>query len=248
VLLRDSGIGPFATAGVNYFMEGIRSLGASPGLEATSAKSAAILRARTLARMAAVAGTVVAANYLFWGDPFGDEKTPFGNLKVGETADRKSVSIGLSNLFLVPRGLRSLGLMEAIEGERGGRKGTVTADRAVEKIVHSIVHPAMGPAAQFVHTALTGRNAIGTNIAQKAKDGEDVQHVLNLEAAAKNVNPALATALSYDQPPGKEAPWYERLSRILGPYGPQFREQPVGKAGQKKPTGKTAFPVRRRPF
>lgn len=221
--LRDSGIGPFATAGTNYLTQGVRTLWLDPGLKFNTNEQALKARANVLGRIATGMALTAAANYLAWGRIDGDEKTPIGSIKVGES-NGKSITVDLSGPFLWKRGLRSIGLLAMMEGERGGRQEGSSFDRAVEDVQHAVLHPAMGPAAQFVKTALTGTNSIGIPIATKAKTGES-QRFQDVKAAVANVNPVVGALGGFNA--SKEKPTSERLAELLGPYGPRWHAKPV---------------------
>lgn len=228
-LLRDSGVGPFATAGTNYLTQGVRSLFLDPGVKAPSLYAAAKLRANVLGRIGAGIGLTLAYNYLRWGRVDGDEKTPLGSIKVRET-NGKTVSFDLAAPFLWKRGLRAVGLLSLLEGERADVPATSYLDKSVHDIGHSLVHPAMGPAAQFAWTAFTGNNGVGMPIAEKAKEGES-KAAKQLKAAVANANPVIGTMGGFNSP-GKTKTTEEKINELLGPYGLKYREKPVAGRGR----------------
>lgn len=223
--LRDSGIGPFATAGTNYVEQSVRSLGLDPGLKGSDIYSKTYLRANFLKNISIAAGAVAALNYVLWGRVDGDDRTPFGNIKYGEWGG-KSHSVDLSGPFLVKRGLRTTGLLSMIEGQRGASPTTTNFDKATEDVMHAFLHPTMGPAAQAALTMATGKNTIGMQVAEKAKEGES-QKVKNVKAALLNVNPIVAEATGTARPNDKR-PAVERFADLLGPLAPRVRQKPVG--------------------
>lgn len=229
--LRDTGIGPFATAGTNYTMQGIRALSADPGVTATSAKAAAILRAKTLMRMGALLAVVPAANYLLSGRADGDENTPLGGIRLGRTADGKTSYLDIAALTGIPRGARTLGLLALLEGARHGDRAGQIVDRARRDIVAGIAHPAEGPIVNALHILTTGENVIGQHVAAHAGRMES-QTLANLQAALMNVNPLVASATGWNQSQrahgeNEPVPWDQRIASMFGPFGPRFRrEQP----------------------
>ena len=228
--LRDSGMGPFATAGMNYIEQGVGSLGLNPGIKGEGLYSKLYLRANFLKNLAIAAGTVAAMNYFRWGRVDGDDKTPFGNIKLWED-ENGSHSIDVSAPFLIKRGLRSTGLLSMLEGGRGSAPTATNIDKAKDDMLHAFLHPAMGPAAQTALIAAKGYNTIGMQVAEKAKEGES-QTLRNLKAAALNVNPILAEATGTARPNDKR-PALERLSDLAGPYGIKTRKKPVGNQPSK---------------
>jgi hypothetical protein len=243
VWLRESGFGPFATAGTNYMSQGIRSLGLDPGVKGADLMSKAALRARFLTNLTAMVGGVAALNYAMWGRVDGDEKTPFLGLKVGES-NGKSMSIDLSKLFLVKRGLGATGLLALAEGIRGGQSKAQIADKMAVDVVHRMGGALMGPGPRDVYTALTGkepfigREMTGMDVADKAKPARgtvpaESQQLNNLIAGLKNANPAWSAWQGTNEPQKaqkEERSYGEKISGLLGPFGIQYRDRPPASA------------------
>lgn len=233
-LLRDTGMGPFATAGTNFWAQGLRGLTLSPGVKATSYEAAARLRAQVLGKLVAVVGGTALANYILWGDPYGDDRTPLGALKLHQSADLpRTASLDFLSLTGATRGLRSVGAMAYLEAARsipGPPPKETTLDKATSDILHGLIHPAMGPPVAFAWTAATGRDTLGRQVAAKPeeKGGSHAGH--NLAAAVKHLNPAVA-AVTGAAHPGAQVPAEEKAAQLLGPFGPKFRYQ----AGYKRP-------------
>src|SRR5204863_9222372 len=77
---------------------------------------------------------------------------------------------------------------------------------------------ATGPIVNFAHTALTGRNAIGMNVARTPPpSGSNV--IEHLRAAAIQANPVSATLLGEDKKK-QDMSFGERALELLGPYNP----------------------------
>jgi hypothetical protein len=225
-LLRETGIGPFATAGSNFWAQGMRSLTFSAGVKGTSPQAEARLRGEVLAKTVAVLGAAALANYVLWGRADGDDRTPLGAIKLSQ-ADQmpRTMSLDLTNLVGVTRAARQVGALALLEGARGipGPPPRETAlDRATGDVLHALVHPAMGPPVAFAWTAATGRDTLGRHVAEKPaeKGGSHVGH--NLAAALRHANPAYAGFTGASQP-GKQVPLEERAAALAGPYGPKFR-------------------------
>lgn len=225
-LLRDTGFGPFATAGSNFWAQGLRGLLFSPGVKGATPEAEARLRAMVFGKVVAVAGGTMLANYLLWGNPFGDDETPLGHVKVGESRDLpRTASWDLMGLTGVTRGLRSVGALaylEAARGIPGPAPRETTLDKATGDALHALIHPATGPGVAFAWTAATGRDVLGRQVAERPeeKGGAHVGH--NVMAAFKNANPAIAAALGATHP-GKEVPMEEKVSQAAGPFGIKYR-------------------------
>jgi hypothetical protein len=245
--LRDTGLGPFATAGTNFWMQGLRSLYGGHGVQGLGWKADLRLRAAMLSKIASVAAVVPIINFTAWGRVDGDDETPIGAVKVGKDAKGKTQYLDLLALTGFTRGMRETGLLAVAEGQRPGAKkaGATTADTidAVRKdVIHSVTHPAMGPLPSFAHTALTGENSIGMNVAgrpetdaqlkklgKKPEDRES-QTSLDVKAAVIHANPIIAAvmALSHFDPRAKETTTEEEVFRQMGPFGLKSRGQAPG--------------------
>lgn len=243
VWLRDTGLGPFATAGSNYWVQGLRALTFAPGVESTSYRAAFQMRAETAAKTFAAMGSVLALNYAIWGRVDGDDHTPLGAIKLGVERGR-TVYFDLLALTGFSRGARQVGAMALMEGNRSGKDDGRIADKAVSDVAHGIVHPATGPAVAFGYTAFTGKNTLGNQIASQVSTAEtakgqkkammegrpikgDSQKLENLKAAIWQANPAIQSISGKDQPTRKRediATW-EILAKMLGPFGPKSRER-----------------------
>ncbi len=217
-LFRDTGFGTFATAGTNYYMQGLRAITMAPGVEAGSYKQAVALRAEVLGRIAAVLGTSLLANYFMWKRVDGDESTPAGAIKVGEK-DGKSISMDLVNFTGLTRGLRQTGLLALLEGARQGQPAGTIADRATQNAYHAVMHPFEGPGVSMLHTMATGENTIGMKVADKAQRGES-QAVNNFQAALWNFNPVVAVGSHHDRAQkDAEKEVLPSWNKLLGPFG-----------------------------
>lgn len=231
VLLRDTGLGPFATAGTNYYMQGLRAMALDPGVKATSPQAAVQLRAEMLGRTVGVIAGAALANYLKWGRPDGDDKTPLGAIKTSEK-DGKTSYFDLTAFTGLTRGLRQTGLLSLAEGARAGARENRTEDTAVDNIVSGVLHPALGPPVQFGYTAYTGKDSLGRFVAPRAR-GDERQWVNNLTAAIKNANPVYGS-LSGAKHPGRQVPAGERLMDLAGPYGVKTRATVPGQERKRR--------------
>lgn len=216
---RNSGLGPFATAGTNYYVQGLRALTGETGLRATSFEAGVRLRAEQIARTLSIPIATFLLNYLMWGRVDGDDQTPIGAVKLGYDADKGRTSYyDLTAFTGLTRGARQVGLVALTEGAREGKSSSEIIDKGYEDAIHSALHPAIGPPVAFAYTAATGRNTMGRKVAEKGEP----EAIQNLKAALSQANPAYS-ALSGADYPTKEVPWDERAAKLLGPFGPKYR-------------------------
>lgn len=228
-LLRDTGWGPFATAGTNYYMQGLSSLYGDPGLKGSSTAHRIGLHAEVLGRIALVAGTAAFINYLAHGRVDGSDDTPLGAIKLGDS-NGKTIYYDLTNLTGLTRGMRATGLLALSEGMRRGDTGGQIFDKGFRHAWQSALHPAEGPAVAAIHTAFTGENSIGTKLSKKAMPGQS-QSLNDLTAALMNANPIIGAGFGFDNPKGEHTE-LSRLWKGLGPFGPHER----GKGEKQEPT------------
>lgn len=223
--LRESGFGPFATAGTTYATRGLKALAFEPSVKMNTWQSAVAVRAEMMGKAAAVFGAVALWNYLLWKRWDGDDATPWGAIKIGTTDDGRTKYLNVADWVSgIPRGTRTSGLNAVIEGQRRDLPGNVTAKKGLEDVVRSIIHPAIGPGSQFLDTAATGKDSFGRDIA--TAKGQEPTPWNNLWAAIKNLNPGVA-ALMGEGRPGEEMSWSERGMKLAGPYGVKYRTDPA---------------------
>lgn len=200
-LARDTGLGPFVTAGTTFTTMGVRALTLHPGVEATSIGASVLMRGKILLRIAQVVGAVAAINYVKWGRVDGDKHTPFGAIKVGEDTNEKGKAVTqyFDVLRFLPfaRGLRAIGAAAAIQAYREGKVTTEALDAAVGQIARTWTQPFVGPPVQFGSLVATGRPQPFSTFAEapsaKGKGEErQSQAWLNLKEALLQANPALA--------------------------------------------------------
>jgi hypothetical protein len=178
-----------------------------------------------------VLGAAAFFNYRMWGRPDGDDNTPIGAIRVGGEGGRTQY-FDLTSLTGLTRGARMTGLLALLEGQRAGARSGAIADKAVEQFVDSLLHPAMGPPVSFLHTAVTGRNSVGMQVAERAH-GDESQAWENLKAALLHANPVAGTFSSPDRP-GQERSLGQRAMELLGPFGVRERSSPPGQERRRR--------------
>jgi len=237
-LLRDTGLGPFATAGSTYLINGLRAVFIRPGLKTTSMGASARVNAEMIGRLALLPMMAAVANYAQWGRVDGDDETPIGAVKLG-TRNGKTQYFDLMGLTGLSRGLRSIGVLPVLESQRSGaqRAGAnwqTGTGEGLKQMLIAALHPGFGPIVDVGHVALTGQNTMGTHVSTRAGKGES-QPWNNAMAAAWELNPLakayiepIVKELSGAKPPKKEKDVYERTMQGLGRLGIKSSDKPPG--------------------
>ena len=217
-LLRDTGIGPFATAGSNYFMQGMRGMTLNPGVTATSNAHAIGLRAEYLARIAGALGAAAITNYLMWGRSDGDENTPTGGIKLGDNGKGRTSYLNLADVVSpVPRGARQIGAAALVQGLHDNKTGKDIRTRMSSDVVHGLIHPGIGPAPAAAYMLATGKNTLGQQVAKRNGERYSTPEE-NFTAFWHNLNPSLAAAMGWDQAEGQKDERSGRAMKFLNPY------------------------------
>lgn len=156
---RQTGVGPFATAGTTFNRVGVRNALLSPGTPGKNLQANMKLRALKIANLGGTIATVAMLNYL----RNGDEETPPG-VPVGahwwrsDDGKVKYVDI-IDKATGIRRGLKALGAAGAVDAMAKGQP--IEERRAAIEALNSWIHPFAGPAPQAAVTAATGK---GLNI------------------------------------------------------------------------------------
>lgn len=224
----DTKLGGFAKSGTGFNFSGIRTgVFLSPGAEATNVYQAAKMRAEIAAKILVGAFVVPAVwNVSMTGRVDGDDQVPLGYFYAGKRADGTVISIPNPVAWTTQRGLRATGLDAYVQGFREGQPWGQMNKKAIEHVISAHAHPGMGPAYQFGHTALTGRNGIDQQIAPRVGPTEN-PYPGNFLAALQNVNPDVASFAGWNKPPSqrRKLTTAERISSLAGKFGPQFRKK-----------------------
>lgn len=223
-LLRNTGLQPFATAFATMTSRAVRvSHTGGSGASPTSGGASLRLRANVLMKLLACVAGAAALNFLRWGRVDGSDETPLFEIRLGTTPEGQTVSMPTPASLLLNRGWRATGVSAVVQGVRQELPGETIRRNMIHDIWSTAKHQAMGPAPNFVHTALTGENALGRHVAPRVQRGQN-PYPGNLEAAFGNLNPVVASMWGFDRRESEDPRWYERVSRMLGPLGPRFRE------------------------
>ncbi len=221
-LARETQIGPFATAGSNFLVQGLKTLVGGHGLETTGPLADLRLRAEVYGRVLGFVGAAMLTNFILHKRVDGDDKTPLGAIKFYDKAGH-TVYWNLTDLSGLTRGLRQSGLLATMEGNRAEKPGGKISGKVVEDIAQGVLHPLAGPGPQFLKTALTGKNLMGMQVAEKPPVGGSEPYQ-NVKAAALTANPLVGFFTGADKPKGQESVLHPSL-KLLGPYGLKEKAQ-----------------------
>ncbi len=182
--LKDSSLGPFATAGSARVAQGYRVLaGFAPGVQG-SFKARSLMRINGAAQVAGLLAGVGILNYMRTGkmQPAG---TPIGSLYLGDDKDGRPKYEDVADLIGVRGAMRNVGADALLKP--GG-----TVNSAVKQAISTNFGPGMGPIPTFGVEAATGVNPHGL---YSLGQGTGVRAPLtNLKEAAKQLNPSVALA------------------------------------------------------
>jgi hypothetical protein len=242
--LKDTGLQGFATAAHTFTTQSVKTAtGGAINAPATSTRAALELHARALAKLVPFLAAPVASNVLFWGEPF-PQGVPVFAAKTGTDDDGRPRYFDPLAFTGLRRGWRATGQNALIEGLVQGKSRGQILDQAIRDLVHAGEHAVAGPPVQLLHTAVTGRDALGRQVApqvstartEKGKAKAEAegrppagssQAWENLKAAAANSNPLLGQALGFVPRNRRMEPWRNKATELLGPF--------ATKAGWKPP-------------
>ncbi len=214
--LRESMVGPFATAVTTATGKGIRDVAFyQPGAKATSATASVQIRMERFARVAAVYALANTINYLATGNALGSDDTPIGAIYTGRDDKGNPTYFNLAGLLTsTPRGMKETGISSLIEGLRQGQRPGYIRDSILRDLVHTVLRPAEGPIFQFAEIAATGRNPVGRLVsADEHSTGS------NIVAAFTQANPTVA-AFAGHEAPGHERTTGQAFIGMAGPFNP----------------------------
>lgn len=222
--LKDTGLQSFATAAHTFTLQGVKAAtGGAINARATTYQSAAQLRMVAAIKLLPALALGPVINALVWGNAF-PRGVPAFAIKTRE--DDESVHYYDPLSFTGQRrGARMIGLNAWVENAiHGDQTAMQTLDRAAREATMSLEHLFAGPPAQFVHTAITGEDAMGHRVAQRVprNDPYSSQTLRNLGAAGLNVNPLIGTFGHADRPRTPRTVM-ENVFQSIGPFGERSR-------------------------
>jgi phage terminase small subunit len=155
--LRDSGFGPFVTAGRTFNTLGFRMATLNPGGKATSPSAAAIMRLNLASKWIGTAVFIGGLNYLFTGKPGGRPGTPIGTVDTGKDTDEgKPITVPVARMFGLDRAMRVTGLKGFANAKALGLDTTTALDSAGRDVFNAAISPAAGPPVRLGVGAATG--------------------------------------------------------------------------------------------
>ncbi len=233
---RDSGLGPFATAGTTFNRLGLRNITMSPGMKATSPLAAVALRANVVAGWVGAAALAMSINWMLTKDKgggvMGRPGVPLGRIDTGKDDENgRPLSFAFFDNLGYGRALRVTGVAGYANMKRLGASSTVASEKAMTDVANGWTSPFFGPAVQAASVIGTGHHAaIGVPAVAPVASPNQNQFWLNAKAAGREANPVVASYI--DRKEGKTVG--ESLSRQLPRLTLKagMDEQKAGKMGE----------------
>lgn len=225
-MLRDTGIGPFVTAGKTFIGQGYRNVAVSPGVKATSPMNAAKLRADVLSKWLGFTAFVATANYVLThnkgGGVTGRAGTPIGRIDTGmnDQANRP-LTIPIADIVGYGRALRVSGIKGYADAKRKGLPEQVAIDASARDLINSFISPVAGPPVRLAVGASTGYPT-AVNVGRqfpvvppgKSQKASDALH------AVGESSPILSSIIARNEPGGT---WQKAVQKQL----PRMALQPI---------------------
>lgn len=221
-LARDSGFGPFVTAGTTFNTLGLRTIIGSPGVPATSVMAAASLRANVMAKWVGASVLVGTLNYILTKDKgggvMGRPGVPLGKIDTGlNDKNDRPLSLPVFDVLGLGRALRVTGARGFIESQRKGLTLQNSFDSAATDIWNTNISPFTGPVVRFAGVASSGKQLPAINVPRTSRvvpPGES-QTAENLKQAIIDANPIIKSiALSREPGQGIAASVRQQIPRL----------------------------------
>ncbi len=215
---RDSGVGPFITAGKTFNTLGIRTATLNPGVEASGVTARLAMSANMAAKWVGAAVLVGTANYLLTKDKdggvLGRPGVKLGNIDTGKTDENgRPLSIPVFDLIGLGRGLRVTGVKGFLEAKKNGLTTGTAFDSAGRDMVNAAISPYAGPVAKAGMAAISGYpTAINVGRSTPAAAPGESQFKENVKGAVEGMNPLVASYAASQAPGGS---WREALLKQL---------------------------------
>lgn len=210
-LARETGAGPFATAGTTFNTLGLRTATLSPGATATSPMAAGALRANVLSKWVGASVLVGTLNYLLTKDKgggvMGRAGVPVGSVDSGlDDQNGRPLSFSVFNLLGLGRALRVTGIRGAMESQRKGLNLSTALDASARDVFNTSISPFTGPVIRFGTEAASGyQPAIGVPRATHVAAPGENQTQQNIKDAILDANPILKSIALSKEPGGTVA-------------------------------------------
>lgn len=221
--LRESQVGPFATAGRAFNVLGYRTMVLSPGVKSLSPLKAAMLRADVLAGWIGLGVFLAAWNLTRTGSVVGTPGTKIGDMDLGVDEKGHHKVFPLADLLGYGRAMRVTGIRGYVESRRLGLSNANSIEAGLEAAASASANPAIGPLPKAAITTVTGKRA-SMPIVQEAPvipPGSSMpQMAQNAAYVALEANPIVASI--YEASQGRKPS--EIVQRQLTRFAP--REAP----------------------
>jgi hypothetical protein len=189
-LARDTGIGPFATAGTTFNALGVRTATMSPGIKASSNMAAAALRINVLSKWAGAFVLVGALNYAIVGKMVGRPGVPIGNVDTGRNdKNNRPLSVPVFDLLGLGRALRVTGIKGGMEAYRKGLSNADISNSAIRDIYNAQISPFAGPVIRFTGAVANVTPFMGMPKPSPVVAPGENQFTSNVVNAVVNANP-----------------------------------------------------------
>lgn len=211
--LRESGVGPFATAGRAFTTMGVRMATFTPAVRGATPLGQAMLRASILSKWLGGISIVTTLNAITTGKAGGRTGTPVGYIDTGLNGkDGKPLIFPFFDMIGLGRALRVTGIAGAVNTQRLGLTIGDSANAAARDILNSLAGVAAGPGTRAISVGATGRApAMQVNRVSPVVQPGKNQITRNIREAAEDLNPLVKSALTIAR--GK--PVSEALSQQL---------------------------------
>jgi hypothetical protein len=196
-LARDTGLGPFVTAGTTFNTLGLRTLILDPGVKAASPMAAAAMRANVLSKWVGAAVFIGTANYLLThnkgGGVMGRPGVPIGRLDSGLNDENgRPLSVPVFDILGLGRALRVTGARGFIESQRKGLTLANSFDAAARDAFNTNISPFTGPPLRFLSVGATGyQPAVSVGRESRVVPPGQSQWQENMKQAVLDANPLL---------------------------------------------------------
>lgn len=192
-LLRQTAIGPFATAGRAGLARGIRRYGMMEWAPPNDVPSRAWVAANVLGKMAGTTLVVGTLNQLITGEWAGRSGTPLGNVDTGtDGEDGRPISVSVADMMgNEVRGAKALGLRALATSKMQELDANQTAEAMWRESINTLIHPMVGPLPQAAYGAATGKQ-IGVDLPDYPETAPGESKIANrLQTAAEKLNPVV---------------------------------------------------------
>lgn len=214
-------VAPFATAGRNFNVLGIRTLLQNPGVSGKTIGATAALKANMLSKWLGFFIMTGMLNYLLTknkgGGVLGRPGVKIGHIDTGTSdANGRPLTINALDLVGLGRGLRVTGIRGLLESYRNDLPGGVMVDSALRDIYNANISPFAGPIIHFGFGLANSSPAVNVGTPFPIVPPGDSQLAGNFYNALKEANPLVASFFDMKKPGATKFDWLRRqLPRFM---------------------------------